>query len=99
MAETLRPITVDDTRFRWRFDERLVVIPADRSGPQLYVEWGWQDWLESEGPGPEPLVVTPRFVANAIRFAVAHGWQPTAGGGPLRLQYQGGSFTLAARPA
>ena len=43
MAERLRPIAVDGYRFRWRFDGRLVVIPE---GPQLYVEWGWRDWLE-----------------------------------------------------
>jgi hypothetical protein len=92
MAEGLRPITVDGTRYRWRFDGRLVVIPADRGGPQLYVDWGWRDWLEREGPGAEPLWVTPRFVAEAIRFAREHGW-PSSDGRPFRVWYQDGTFT------
>ena len=74
MAEGLRAIAVDGRRFRWRFDQRLVVIPSDRSGPQLRVDWGWRDWLEPEGPASEPWIVTPRFVAEAIRFALSHGW-------------------------
>ncbi len=99
MAKRLRRIVVDEVAYRWRFDDVLVVIPGDRSGPQLYVDWGWRDWLEPDGPGAEPLVVTPRFVAAAIRFAVAHGWPPGAGGRPLRLGFQGSSFTLAPKSA
>jgi hypothetical protein len=48
----LRRIVVDGMSYRWRFDEGLVVIPGGRSGPQLYVDWGWQDWLEPDGRGP-----------------------------------------------
>ena len=99
MAEGMRRIVVDGQPFRWRFDDVLVVIPGDRSGPQLYVEWGWRDWLEPDGPGAEPLVVTPRFVAEAVRFAAAHGWPSATGGRPLRLGFQAGSFTLAAKSA
>jgi hypothetical protein len=87
MTDGLRPITVDGRCFRWRFDGRLVVIPADRSGPQLRVDWGWRDWLEPEGRGPEPSVVTPSFVAEAVRFALANGWQPERTGPPFRLGF------------
>jgi hypothetical protein len=99
LAQSFRSMVVDKHQLRWRFDERVVVIPADRSGPQLYVDWGWQDWLEPEGPRPEPLVVTPRFVAAAIQFALAHGWQPFAGGQPLRLGFQGNAFSVVALAA
>ena len=99
MAERMRRIVVDGQPFRWRFDDVLVVIPGQRSGPQLYVDWGWRDWMEPEGPGAEPLVVTPRFVAEAVRFAVAHGWPSVTVGRPLRLGFQGGSFTLVAKSA
>ena len=99
MAEGLRRIVVDGVPYRWRFDGRLVVIPADRSGPQLYVEWGWRDWLEPGGRGAEPYVVTPGFVAEAIRFGVAHGWLAVGGGRPLRLGFQGGRFALAPEGA
>jgi hypothetical protein len=94
MPARLRPITVDGMRFRWRFDERLVVVPEGRSSPQLRVEWGWVDWLEPDGPGPEPQVVTPRFVADAIRSALAQGWDPDQNGPPLLLAYEGGSFRV-----
>jgi hypothetical protein len=92
MAAPLRRIVVDGVPYRWRFDDVLVVIPGDRSGPQLYVEWGWKDWLEPEGPGSPPNVVTPRFVAEAIRFAVARGWPSLIEGKPLNLAYRNGVF-------
>lgn len=95
----LRPIVVDGQSFRWRFNDVLVVIPGDRSGPQLYVDWGWRDWLEPDGPGSEPHVVTPRFVAGAVRAAVAMGWPSDVPGPPLRLGFQGGRFTVAAPEA
>lgn len=97
MAEGMRRIMVDGQPFRWRFDDVLVVIPGNRSGPQLYVDWGWRDWLEPVEPGAEPLVVTPRFVADAVRFAVANGWMSASTS--LRLGFQAGSFTLAAKKA
>jgi hypothetical protein len=94
MATALRVIAVEGRRFRWRFDERLVVVPIDRSGPALFVEWGWHDWLEPDGPGPEPRVVTPRFVAEAIAFALAHGWQPEENGASLLLDYDRNGFRM-----
>lgn len=94
MAERLRRIMVDGQPFRWRFDSVLVVIPARRSGPQLYVDWGWRDWLEPGGSGQEPSVVTPRFVAAAIRFALAQGWQPTVSGSPWRIGFERDSFRV-----
>lgn len=88
----LRPITVDGRRFGWRFDGGLVVLPEGRSGPQLCVEWGWRDWLEHEGAGPEPAVVTPRFVAEAIGVALSVGWRPEVAGPPFLLRYGNGQF-------
>jgi hypothetical protein len=93
-VKTLRRIVVDGVPFRWRFNDVLVVIPGDRSGPQLYVDWGWRDWLEPDGAGAEPHVVTPKFVAAAVKFAVSMGWPSTTGGKPMRLGYEDGSFTI-----
>lgn len=92
----LRRIVVGGVAFRWRFNDVLVVVPGDRSGPQLYVDWGWQDWLEPDGAGAEPHVVTPQFVAEAIRFAVELGWPSVVVGPPLRLGFRSGQFTVAA---
>ncbi|MEW4567437.1 hypothetical protein AB1L88_06175 [Tautonia sp. JC769] len=95
----MRRIVVDGQSFRWRFDGVLVVVPGDRSGPPLYVDWGWRDWLGPDGLGGEPRVVTPRFVAEAVRVAVAHGWPMTSKGRPLRLGFEGGRFVLMAGTA
>ncbi len=97
MAERLRRIAVDGYRFRWRFDGRLVVIPEGRSGPQLYVEWGWRDWLEPEGTGRSPSIVTPRFVADAIRFALSHGWDCALVDRPLLIRFENGCFRLRSQ--
>ena len=98
MAEGLRRIAVDGVPYRWRFDGVLVIIPGDRSGPPLYVGWGWRDWLEPDGPGCEPQVVTPGFVAAAIRFAVGRGWPSAADGRPVRVGFRDGRFTDTAEP-
>ena len=95
----LRRIVVDGRPFRWRFNDVLVVIPGTRSGPQLYIDWGWRDWLEPDGPGAEPHVVTPRFVAEAVQFAATLGWPSAADGPPVRLGFQGGRFTAVAPDA
>jgi hypothetical protein len=99
MAEQLRRIVVDGVPYRWRFDDVLVVVPGDRSGPQLYVDWDWRDCLEPDGPGSEPHVVTPRFVAEAVRFATAQGWPSAVGGPPLRLGFVDGVFNAGAKSA
>lgn len=96
MADPLRPITVDGVRLRWRFDGRLVVVPADRSGPQLYVDWGWVEWFEPGGLDVDPMIVTPRFVASAVRFALSHGWEPSRNGAPVRLSFADGEFNVAS---
>ena len=95
----LRSITVEGQRFRWRFDDHLVVTPNGRSSPQLRVEWGWRDWLEPEVAGAERKVVTPRFVAEAIGFALSQGWKPAITGSPFSLCYRDGRFWAADRNA
>jgi hypothetical protein len=92
MRGGLRPILVSGRRFRWRFNGRVVVIPAERSGPQLYVEWGWKDWLEPEGQGNSPMVVSPDFVAAAVLFALGSGWEPEGNKSAVVLGYSNGSF-------
>ncbi len=91
----MRRIVVDGESFRWRFDGTLVVIPAESSGPQLSVAWGWTDGYGPDGLGPEPQFVTPNFVAAAVRCAVALGWRRTPGGQPLRLGFAHGQFTVS----
>jgi hypothetical protein len=92
MRAGFRKIIVQGQGYRWRFDGRLVVIPAAHSGPPLYVAWGWRDWLEPEGLGNEPMIVTPRFVASVIRFALGYGWGSQSSKSAVQLAYKDGSF-------
>ena len=46
----------------------------------------------------EPRIVTPRFVAAAIHFALAQGWQPEVNGPPRRLAFEDGCFLLLPAP-
>ena len=92
MGAGFRKIVVQGRVFRWRFEDRLVIIPDGESGPPLYVRWGWRDWVESVGPGNEPLIVTPRFVAAAIRFGLEHGWGPDRDKSPVELGFSGDTF-------
>lgn len=91
----LRRIVVEHRTFRWRFDGQIVVIPEARSSPQLVVAWGWEDWLEPNSTPAEPQVVTPRFVAAAIRFALAKGWNPGTSGPRFRIAFDQGEFQVS----
>ena len=75
-----RAIKVDDECYSWRFSGE-VDIRFNNSPKQsaLRVNFGWYDgWIhvndEKRPPDFEPRVVTPKFVEQAIRFAVKNGW-------------------------
>ena len=93
---SLRKIVVDDHELRWRFNrhDKLVVIPAATSAPQLYVSWRFREATEPGGPGEEPHWVAPSFVANAIRFALHNGWDPAENGPPFNVRYREGEFLV-----
>ncbi len=48
--------------------------------------------MEPGEAGPEPRVVMPRFVAEAIGFALRLGWPPTCDSRTLALSYRDGRF-------
>ncbi len=82
-------------QFRWRFHPvkaKVTVIPLETSVPQLQIEWGWVDWCEPDGPGNDPCIVTPAFVALAIQHALNQGWNPEVNQPPIQLWYDGKSF-------
>ena len=94
MPRGMRPLTVDGRRFLRRFDKRIVVVPEGRSRPQLYVDWGWCDWLEPDATPAETQIVTPKFVSEAVRYAIERGWCQQENVPPMRLQFENGSFFL-----
>ena len=94
MRKKLRAITVSQLEFRWRFNEKLVVVSETSNSCPLYVDWGWTCWFEPEGPGPEPCIVTPKFVATAIQFALENGWEPGSSQPSFYLGFENEQFIL-----
>jgi hypothetical protein len=89
-----RGIVVANRRFKWRFAERITVVPDGLSGRQvLEVDFGWFDeWLYARDdpnrpPEFSPSVATPAFVASAIDFALRNGWNTDVQGGRFLVTY------------
>jgi|GEM_PF-1525830 len=88
-----RTMVVEGSRFKWRFAGKLVVVPDGLSGRQvLEIDFGAYDtWLDMNDPASRPPwpapVATPAFVAAAIAFALAHGWDTSVRGGRYRLKH------------
>ena len=89
-----RSIVVAGRRFKWRFRDRVVVVPDGVSGRQvLEIDFGWFDvWLYVDGrvPAPPPFspdVPTPAFVAQGIQFALTNGWNTDVCGGRFVVRY------------
>ena len=89
-----RRIVVADRSFKWRFSDRVVVVPEGLSGRQvLEVDFGWFDtWLHVKDPARapppfSPKVASPAFVASAIEFALQNGWNTDVRGGRFKLKY------------
>jgi len=84
-----RKIIVDGIVYHWHlnadFDSRFeawIVIGQKGNAGQLIL-------LDPYHPG---FVIGPRAVAEAIRFARAHGWQPAIPGKPIHLGSDGTRF-------
>ena len=101
-----RKIVVDDRAFQWRFNygkqEGLLEVLADRDssrrGQRLIVEWAWIDWFNEENRVEttcEPRVVSPGFVAAAIRNALKLGWRPSTDAKGFVVSYTHGEFTFS----
>ena len=93
MGKGYRQIIVADRAFKWRFSQRIVIVPEGAGQQVLEVDFGWFDkWLyandqANQPPEFSPAVVTPVFVAEAIAFALKGGWGSNAKGGRLLLMY------------
>jgi hypothetical protein len=102
-----RGIVVTNRRFKWRFANRIVVVPDGLSGRQvLEVDFGWFDgWLYTNDRPNRPAelcprVATPAFVASAIDFALRNGWNTDARGGRFLVTYVAGDgFRVAPHEA
>jgi hypothetical protein len=91
-----RRITVEDVFYRWMvvdiqvgkgadtFQRSIHIYAEDHPGSKcIFVsEETGHLWLWSTG---HSMVVRPRLVANCIRYALSHGWDPTQPANPFRV--------------
>lgn len=89
-----RPIEVEGQTFRWVFFENsgwndLTVQSANGSGQKLSVRFAWD---KNEGSPLPYSAVTPSFVAEAIKFALMNGWNPTGSGKPFQCRFMNGKL-------
>ena len=95
----LRKITVDGQEYYWKFRGVVKVYREQGTFAQLSVDFGWFDkWLYIGDPPNEhppdfsPETITPKFVAEAIRYARGRGWTE----GQMGLDFKDGSFSLSS---
>lgn len=91
-----RKIIVNGQKFYWKFNEKVFVNFAESKNSLLIVDFGWYDvWLfvndkENRPPDFEPKSVTPKFVKDAISFALKKGWKE----GKMEIMFRRGKYTL-----
>ncbi|MCA8912358.1 MAG: N-acetyltransferase [Planctomycetes bacterium] len=101
------PIVVDGEHLAWRVSSEhnvdygfvsLTVRSDSNAGCRLVVDFGGVDvWLNPQ-LGRVPTIVKPAFVAQAVQFARAKGWDPIAHQDPFRIRWTGGQFVVTANP-
>ncbi|HAA10512.1 MAG TPA: hypothetical protein DCE41_01980 [Cytophagales bacterium] len=91
-----RKITVRGHSYWWKFKETVLILDEEDKNCQLIVDFGWYDtWLyikdpENAPPPFSPQVVTPKFVDEALQFALDQGWKE----GKWELVYRNMQFGL-----
>ena len=89
MRKRVRNIVVDGCTFRWvlpgntLYQSKLVaiVVFGTQRGRMLQIDpYAWA------------LEIRPKVIAEAIRFALARGWQPEIPGPALRLGFREDGF-------
>ncbi len=86
----MRPISVNDIKYHWKFTGKVFVTPDEETGALLIIDFGWYDIFDYMGdsencpPDFEPAVATPKFVATSIEFATENGWS----NGKMEIKYR-----------
>ncbi|MEM9215896.1 MAG: hypothetical protein AAGD25_16325 [Cyanobacteria bacterium P01_F01_bin.150] len=91
MRSSKRKIVVDGVHYEWLIrnnrlhyaNSRITIYRADINGATLYFD-----------PYPWLTKIRPQIIADAIRFAIANGWQPNAKGPVMSLRYCEDSFLI-----
>jgi hypothetical protein len=92
----MRPISVSEKRYHWKFTGKIFVSSDENSKGLLIVDFGWYDVFDYLGtkkempPDFEPKVATPKFVAESIKFAITIGWKDNK----IELVYNKGVYSI-----
>jgi hypothetical protein len=93
----MRPISVNNEKYHWKFTGKIFVSPDMGSNDLLIIDFGWYDFFDYVGsqidkrpPDFEPKIATPRFVAKSIKYARNTGWKK----GKLEVQYRNGIYSI-----
>lgn len=92
----LRKIIVNDLKYYWKFNDKIIIIADKYSKQQLIVDFGYYDvWLyandlDNKSPDYEPNIVTPKFIRQSIEFAIHNNWKIER----LEIKYRNGEFSL-----
>ena len=102
-AKGWRNLTLENQQFRWRFIPKsensiLKIQSSSSSGKQaIFTLHEWRDvWItfgQSEILLNEPKVITPKFAAQAVIFALQNGWKPGENGSSVYFEFMDGKFT------
>lgn len=100
-----RSLSIGNRNFHWRLvpgaDSSVLKLRGDSSStqPVIVLLKDWSDiWLSlgQGGSAPhKPASITPKFVAEAIAFALENNWDPEAKGSPLEFGYNDKRFYAA----
>jgi hypothetical protein len=85
-----RKITVDGVVYQWHLNSDfeihnawIIIGQKGQTGQLVFLD-----------PYHHDFMIGPRAVAEAIRFARAHGWQATVPGKEMRLGSDGDKFAI-----
>ena len=96
-----RAIKVENIDFNWCFLGLIDVRPDKQKSNMLTINFGWyDDWLyvndkENEPPEFEPVIVTPKFVSESIKFALDNGWDVEKANQNFKVTYRDKKFKVA----
>ena len=90
-----RTIIVNEQKFYWKFNGKVIVQSDEIKNGLLIVDFGWQDvWFSVNDKDNkindfEPKVITPQFVCNSISFALGVGWKNRK----IELEFKNSKYT------
>lgn len=94
-----RKIKVEGQDFNWRFSGQIDVRPEGKKNNKLLIEFGWYDvWLLVGDPNKSPdsasKQITPKFVSESIKFAMANGWDTSKAHSQFQLNFKEKKYSV-----